>query len=118
MTRHPALGPDEWEYFESGGIRKHAVSDAVTAVEHGLPRDRPYDVTPHALAAILLRDPEFGITPTDAYLVRSAASLFHKDSAFVGDRLRDLADRLEALMPPAKAPVARQQQPRAPWPPG
>lgn len=105
----PALDAEDWEYFLSGGVRKHTLQDAVECAERGR-----RDMTPHALAALALHGESYGFTLTDFDLCHSAAHHFDRFAAECEARglagghanreaasmMRDLAAKIRALLPP------------------
>lgn len=110
--RQPARELDRWAQAAAGGAPEHDATEYVAKL--GLTADgcviamsRAHDrvlVPPPAraaLAAFALAGQPFGFSPADVAAVRRAAEAGLDPAA--GAALRNLAERLDALLPPAAA---------------
>lgn len=86
----PALTVEDWAEAMASGYRRPA--DAV---------DYEAALYPHRSAALLLYGEPFGFTWEDVVLVRELATIDADSVAYhEWKRIRDLADRIAALLPP------------------
>jgi hypothetical protein len=122
----PALTPEQWEARDyrqvareldswaktQGGAAEDDATEYVAKLGLGgsgsvIAMNRAHDrvlIPPPArapLAALALAEQPFGFTPADIQAVLQAAERAEDEGA--GVRLRDLAQRIQALLPPAAA---------------
>ena len=110
----PALSAEEWRELRRGGGMSIEGEHLVLTVDSGQyynVRDAYGPPDRHALAALALHGQPFGFSRDDAEILRAWSKLWDypiRDSELerrfggVADKLRDLADRIAALLPPAK----------------
>lgn len=119
----PAMTPDEWQKLQAGGFPAYGGGPTVYLFEirkdgqlwmPDATDEFPLDSEQrHALAALCLYQQPFGFSQEDVADVRAAADFFvdqlrlYKPGRMDSDegrmvvRLRSLADRISALLPPA-----------------
>ena len=86
----PALTPEQWEEYDKPKLDRD-IECATHEVGYYTPPSR------HGLAALALHEQPFGFTWGNVDLLRTVA----EDSpAAHAERLRELADRIAALLPP------------------
>jgi hypothetical protein len=110
--RQVARELDSWARAQKGGegdddateyVAKLGLSGSGSVIVMNRAHDRVL-VPPPArapLAALALVEQPFGFTPADIEVVMQAAERIEDEGA--ADRLRDLGQRLQALLPPAPA---------------
>lgn len=106
----PALTPEEWaaRRYASDELSEMRLEDGALVVEKdtgGAWYSDEHEYTDrdrHALAALALYGQPFGFTRTDVDAIRWAARLL-EDNVIIGKAhgLLAVADRIEALLPPA-----------------
>jgi hypothetical protein len=106
--RQPARDLDRWAQGEPGAgdddateyVAKLGLSGAGSVIVMNRAHDRVLIPPPARapLAALALAEQPFGFTPTDVRTVMRAAE--RTDDAALADGLRDLGQRLQALLPP------------------
>jgi hypothetical protein len=105
-TMYPAMDAEDWRYFLAGGVRKHTLQDAVEAGERGR-----RDLSPYGLAALALYGRDFGFTPQDVDDIRTVLDYEVEYGGPTHQRLRNLAERIAALLPPS-SPDTDTRKPR------
>lgn len=98
----PALTPEEW-----ADIQEYPTVDQVAEAAPSLVSARYIRIpmTRHALAALALHAQPFGFTPQDVAALRFAAQEMLAECSYAhADILTSLADRIQALLPPAVPP--------------
>jgi hypothetical protein len=98
----PALSAEEWIQY---GANRSVLRDFACDKRPWGPRRRfTYEEKLHAVAAMALYDQPFGFTRADMYLLVDEANLHDRqgtsDDVRRSSRLRELAARIAALLPP------------------
>lgn len=98
---------DATEYVAQMGI---TYDDCVTLMSRAHDRVSVPPPARHALAALTLHGQPFGVTADDVSALQLAAGELASSSPETGARLRDLAVRLAALIPPAAPRDSRSKE--------